>query len=343
MNSTSRTQCRSSPSVATDHDDSSSSFIDADGRVVDISNLCIGSPLPSASPRRNKLANKKPLSRRRLLPSVGRDSPRRPSQSSVVYQDEEDLDLSMPELASDISFAEPQKRSIQAVPPQSWKSSPRQQQQYQPQKHRYSTSFTDSASTHTRSTSACSSDDNDSLSHYFHLSPFGESSNRSNDYSPVSSRSVSCSPIRRQRNQIQYKKPPPPPAPLLSPTPRSTTSQATQNRSSSSSSNTPVEIEVAPGMCLPLRGSNETMMAVDCGRAVTVSCFMCETSLCCVQDCQLVLCPECRILSPVEDHCPKLYHSLPHLGGWQDDEEDENEQVTRNGVGLGLKVDLLNH
>jgi hypothetical protein len=125
-----------------------------------------------------------------------------------------------------------------------------------------------------------------------------------------------------------------------------------------------VEIEVSPGLFLPLRGSQETMEAVDSGRAMVVHCMACQTSLYCVPDCQLVLCPDCRILSPAEEmsspssavvpcrHSMSMVHMSPD---WDDDDDrsspwdnsadwDDHPVVAHGGprgVGLGLKTSMM--
>jgi hypothetical protein len=80
------------------------------------------------------------------------------------------------------------------------------------------------------------------------------------------------------------------------------------------------EVEVEPGVYLPLRGSEETMLAVNMGYALVTSCLCCSVKLKCVPDCDLVICPDCRVVSPVSNEIQ--FPSQHHLGG----------------VGLGLKV-----
>ena len=82
------------------------------------------------------------------------------------------------------------------------------------------------------------------------------------------------------------------------------------------------KIEVADGVFMRLRGSQETQAAWDCGECIETMCFVCEIPLACVRDCDCVICPQCRLISPV-DHIPQAagFHR-PHLGG----------------VGLGIKL-----
>lgn len=66
------------------------------------------------------------------------------------------------------------------------------------------------------------------------------------------------------------------------------------------------DIAVAPGVRLPVRGVRETMAALrkcDTQHAssfVTTRCWTCETFLCCLRDAEFVLCPECRVVSPLD-------------------------------------------
>lgn len=88
-------------------------------------------------------------------------------------------------------------------------------------------------------------------------------------------------------------------------------------------------IEVSPGYYLPLRGSVETLAAVDGGMARKVQCMACSATLLCVPDAELVICPDCRLLSP-------LTTSKQQYGSTQ---QQPGVQYTVGGVGLGLKVE----
>jgi len=108
-----------------------------------------------------------------------------------------------------------------------------------------------------------------------------------------------------------------------------------------------IQIEVAPGLFMPLRGSDETMDAIESGRARMVICFACNAKLSCVPDCELVICPDCRVVSPVEDDEDDLHRSMPNLGSGDDNRYDDQSPghtcsaslpPPRRGVGLGLKV-----
>jgi hypothetical protein len=79
-----------------------------------------------------------------------------------------------------------------------------------------------------------------------------------------------------------------------------------KNRNSSSSTMGEEDllktIEVMPGLELPLRGSKETMQAVDCGFLTCTPCFCCGESLHCIQDVEFVVCPDCSVVSPVGNY-----------------------------------------
>ncbi len=81
-----------------------------------------------------------------------------------------------------------------------------------------------------------------------------------------------------------------------------------------------ITIEVAPGIRLPLRGSDETWKAIEEGQVTVTSCISCQQDLNCVLDAQLVVCPDCSMLSPVDQTT-----------------QDADSSADRYGVGLGVK------
>jgi hypothetical protein len=97
------------------------------------------------------------------------------------------------------------------------------------------------------------------------------------------------------------------------------------------------QIEVEPGRFMDLRGSEETMRAIKDGSAIVVQCFLCNACLKCVHDAELVICPDCRIFTPVSEDFGGMYNSVPNSG--YDFEEKKTRVLNRRrGVGLGLKV-----
>ena len=59
-------------------------------------------------------------------------------------------------------------------------------------------------------------------------------------------------------------------------------------------------IEIAPGITARLRGAKETYACVENDFYLPVTCFCCSTDLCCIMDANYVLCPQCRVVSPIE-------------------------------------------
>lgn len=58
-------------------------------------------------------------------------------------------------------------------------------------------------------------------------------------------------------------------------------------------------LEISPGVKMPLRKASETWNAIQSNKAFEVTCSGCHRQLLTVPDAQLVLCPECRIVSPM--------------------------------------------
>jgi hypothetical protein len=138
---------------------------------------------------------------------------------------------------------------------------------------------------------------------------------------------------------------------------------------------TPLQVEVYPGEFLHLRGAKETVEAIERGYSKSVFCYACGLGLRCVADCDLVVCPDCRFISPVpcrpaslfedaeceEDDTSYRYRAspLPQFNPlWRDDNdsfhasrpphEESNtrspnrrifESTSTGGVGLGLRIE----
>jgi hypothetical protein len=86
-----------------------------------------------------------------------------------------------------------------------------------------------------------------------------------------------------------------------------------------------LEVEVAPGVFLPLHGSQETLSSMQEGQLVSCACFACTLTIMCVPQASYVLCPDCRVVSPVERSAdPTITKLAATLSG---------------GVGLGMKLE----
>ena len=59
-------------------------------------------------------------------------------------------------------------------------------------------------------------------------------------------------------------------------------------------------MEIAPGQRVRLRGAKETWQCVENDFYLPTTCFSCDTDLCCIMDASYVLCPVCKVVSPVE-------------------------------------------
>jgi hypothetical protein len=90
---------------------------------------------------------------------------------------------------------------------------------------------------------------------------------------------------------------------------------------------TPVQIEVYPGEFLLLRGAKETLEAIERGHSKSVFCYACGLGLRCVADCDLVICPDCRIMSPV----PRRPASLLLEDNAECEDEEDSTSFTHRG------------
>ena len=80
-------------------------------------------------------------------------------------------------------------------------------------------------------------------------------------------------------------------------------------------------IEISPGTYLRLRGAEETWKAIELDFYMPCSCCCCDLTLFCIQDADFVLCPGCRVVSPMVGNC---------FGGGDE-----------GGVGLGFTMESL--
>ena len=81
-------------------------------------------------------------------------------------------------------------------------------------------------------------------------------------------------------------------------------------------------VEIAPGVDAPLRNSDETMGAISRNFIVSALCFGCEASLYCIADAKFLICPQCRVVSPLLI-------------------ENDDGSASGHGVGLGFTRETL--
>ena len=89
------------------------------------------------------------------------------------------------------------------------------------------------------------------------------------------------------------------------------------------------QIEIAPGLTARLRGAKETWEAVENDFYMPTQCFCCQTDLFCIMDANYVLCPSCKVVSPLEG-CAKGMSGGVGLGfTYQDLQQWQYEIVMR--------------
>lgn len=62
-------------------------------------------------------------------------------------------------------------------------------------------------------------------------------------------------------------------------------------------------IEIAPGLSERLRGADETWQAIENDFYLPCMCLVCNQDICCIMDATYVLCPVCKVVSPLENGC----------------------------------------
>lgn len=80
-----------------------------------------------------------------------------------------------------------------------------------------------------------------------------------------------------------------------------------------------IQIDVGQGKKMPLRGAKETWAAIGDGRITITNCLTCQIELNCLDDALMVICPDCTMISPV------------------DQAGDGPESSSNYGVGVGVK------
>lgn len=91
-------------------------------------------------------------------------------------------------------------------------------------------------------------------------------------------------------------------------------------------------IEITPGVYERLRGSEETLRAIESGHVTICDCLICNSCLVTIGDAEFVLCPDCKVVSPIvlSDNDSSHEHTKRHYG------RELEEPDVRGGVGLGV-------
>jgi hypothetical protein len=101
-------------------------------------------------------------------------------------------------------------------------------------------------------------------------------------------------------------------------------------------------IEIMPGIRVPLRGAEETWNCIRQDFFLPVTCLACTTELCCIQDASYVLCPVCRVVSPMDAGAGDfgstvgvgLGFSFDELYQWQSEIFRRQQDATTSCAGL---------
>jgi hypothetical protein len=99
-------------------------------------------------------------------------------------------------------------------------------------------------------------------------------------------------------------------------------------------------IEIEPGFFSPLRGADETFDAVKYDFYTPTECFCCSETIFCIQDADYILCPTCRVVSPVFTTTTPEHDHRHSVDGNNDDNTNPKRQ---GGVGLGFTYQDLSN
>ncbi|CAB9496430.1 expressed unknown protein [Seminavis robusta] len=79
------------------------------------------------------------------------------------------------------------------------------------------------------------------------------------------------------------------------------TSATTPTQSNDANTKKSELVQIYPGMYVPLRSAQETKVAIANDFYRSIPCWSCSTSMFCILDAAYVICPTCRVISPLED------------------------------------------
>lgn len=97
-------------------------------------------------------------------------------------------------------------------------------------------------------------------------------------------------------------------------------------------------IEISPGVYVRLRGAKETWDCIGRDFYIPCTCFACSQELCCIQDADYVLCPTCRVMSPMDT---TTYSSESNNATAASSTYTAAGFELEGGVGLGFTFDDL--
>jgi hypothetical protein len=102
-------------------------------------------------------------------------------------------------------------------------------------------------------------------------------------------------------------------------------------------------VEIAPGVSVRLRGADETLEAVRTDYLVSEFCICCQELLHCTRDADMVLCPVCKVVTPLESNRSRSTHRIPlhPADDYHHSGDEEYHQSDLRSVGLGMKHDTV--
>ena len=86
-------------------------------------------------------------------------------------------------------------------------------------------------------------------------------------------------------------------------------------------------IEIAPGVTARLRGADETWAALENDYYLPASCVCCGADICCIMDADVVLCPLCKVVSPMDGCAGPGFDGGVGLGFTFDDLQTWQEEI----------------
>eukprot|EP00977_Amphora_coffeiformis_P001293 scaffold267_cov192-Amphora_coffeaeformis.AAC.7 len=100
-------------------------------------------------------------------------------------------------------------------------------------------------------------------------------------------------------------------------------------------------VTIAPGLTARLRGAQETWDCIEQDFFIPTECVCCGLELCCIMDAHYVLCPACKVVSPlatmnaaVADYYDNVEES--GRGGGTPEPQDVMQEGQGGGGGIGL-------